>query len=82
MLDGEERKIFDDVIEQFEESYHQTLARDGMTDIPKNRVEFYNACLVLLINGPRMKYTKVQVLLVEYYTDRRDEKLSELGGLN
>lgn len=77
-MDRIEKSMFKGIVDGFEKHYRSVQQQDSFPDSPTARAAFYNSCLMIVRDGPRLQSDKVQRELVNYYTKLRDEEFGKI----
>jgi hypothetical protein len=73
-MNPRQKKKFDAIVADFDKFYRTTCKKDGIPDNSVARTAFYEACLGIVRDGPRLRSAEVQSELVRYYTKLRNEE--------
>lgn len=77
-MNNAEKKLYAEIIAEFEQSYQSDSAANGIPDTPMSRAGFYGACLRVLEAGP-LHSPHLQVALVKYYREKRDQAYKKVA---
>lgn len=78
-MNQEEQRMYDNLIANNEEHYQRVREEDNLeNDNALARTAFYQACLRVFRDGPRLKSPAVQAELVKYYSEKRREAYDKL----
>lgn len=74
----DQKKVYWDIINGFEDNYYKVIVQDNLTDSASLRIAFYESCLSIVRDGPRLKSHTVQYNLIRYYEWRLRKTLEKL----
>lgn len=78
-MNQDERSSFNAIVAGFEANYVLVRKEQSLPDDLVIRTAFYQSCLDIARDGPRLRSAKVQAELVKHYAKLRDETFEEIS---